>query len=541
MENLSVFFRNHIISGKTDHFDEYVTFKKFFLANSETKERGRHVITEKKLNVGDVLFIEKAFSFAPILLDESDTEIKLSKCFYCLSDALKVCIPCLSCTKVIYCNKKCRSESWKECHQWECLGMQTNFWQEIGVGFPAFRAFLKGLSSHFERLPSNYDFEMCPFGDETNNYRFFNALVTNFCHMENITKILIIATAIVCYLEKYTDFYVFNYSKLNYEKKEDLVIESGAHLCKHIAQFICNANVIHHLSSNFLNNPEMPFNVIPVACGIFPSISIMNHSCKPNISLYFEKDVAIVKAVETVEAGGEIFNCYGANYLFYNKLERQEKCEGVYHFTCDCIICSNPHLEIENYDTFSCKNCGGQLLKTSPDYNFKCVNCSQASKLVHVGEIEEKVSELYSKPNPSEKYLLACLKRLNDDLYPKHSCFVHIYAILTEYYTEKGDIKELFKYSKLLCDTEKSRLGDYNMQVGIKLKTLIKCIHSCLEKKEFGDIQQYRKEIEDLSQMVDDMKKILGLYFHLGNHHFEKIEFAVGALRFVLQISLKNQ
>lgn len=48
--------------------------------------KGRHVIANKDIKVGDILFKEKAFAFAPVFPEGQ--ELVASKCYYCLRDVL---------------------------------------------------------------------------------------------------------------------------------------------------------------------------------------------------------------------------------------------------------------------------------------------------------------------------------------------------------------------------------------------------------------------------------------------------------------------
>lgn len=60
-----------------------VTFL-FFFSYDET--RGRHVLAKKNIRKGEVLFVEKAFLFAPIFKDEK--EFHPFKCYNCLKDVI---------------------------------------------------------------------------------------------------------------------------------------------------------------------------------------------------------------------------------------------------------------------------------------------------------------------------------------------------------------------------------------------------------------------------------------------------------------------
>lgn len=66
----------------------------------------------------------------------------------------------------------------------------------------------------------------------------------------------------------------------------------------------------------------------------------------------YENDVAIVKALSAISKDSEIFNCYGIDYRFMKKLDRQQDLLSLYHFVCDCEICENPSLEIVRFSSY---------------------------------------------------------------------------------------------------------------------------------------------------------------------------------------------
>lgn len=71
------------------------------------------------------------------------------------------------------------------------------------------------------------------------------------------------------------------YAKKNVLELIDLV---GNLLVKHIAQIICNASIIEHWQTEQNNCSSIPLSA-QVACGMYPSVSMMNHSCKSNVSM----------------------------------------------------------------------------------------------------------------------------------------------------------------------------------------------------------------------------------------------------------------
>lgn len=50
---------------------------------------------------------------------------------------------------------------------------------------------------------------------------------------------------------------------------------------------------------------------VRLATGIFPVISLLNHSCNPNTSVSFISTVATIRASQRIRKGQEILHCYG--------------------------------------------------------------------------------------------------------------------------------------------------------------------------------------------------------------------------------------
>ena len=51
-----------------------------------------------------------------------------------------------------------------------------------------------------------------------------------------------------------------------------------------------------------------------IASAIYPSASMMNHSCDPTVINSFYNHRLIVRAIKPVNAGDEVFNCYGPHF-----------------------------------------------------------------------------------------------------------------------------------------------------------------------------------------------------------------------------------
>lgn len=96
---------------------------------------------------------------------------------------------------------------------------------------------------------------------------------------------------ITLYLKEKTDF--FSHLKDMHDTEivhnDDLVYKLGGLLLKHILQVIVNASTIESVHEEFYNKfnqaEQITDNGIYVhAVGMYPSVSMMNHSCNTNIA-----------------------------------------------------------------------------------------------------------------------------------------------------------------------------------------------------------------------------------------------------------------
>lgn len=92
----------------------------------------------------------------------------------------------------IYCDDKCRDCSWNEFHKWECVGMQTRLWYDIGIAFPAWRTVVKGIKSGFSESLDSRESDLDHYGDINDNYVYFNKLESNFSRLAIVQTLAIV-------------------------------------------------------------------------------------------------------------------------------------------------------------------------------------------------------------------------------------------------------------------------------------------------------------------------------------------------------------
>ena len=77
-----------------------------------------------------------------------------------------------------------------------------------------------------------------------------------------------------------------------------------------------------------------------IASGCFPFLSLLNHSCAPNvIRTNVQGKVAIV-VLRPLAAGDQLFDCYSANFNTHSRSDRQSKLYREFYFKCECEACT---------------------------------------------------------------------------------------------------------------------------------------------------------------------------------------------------------
>ena len=124
-------------------------------------------------------------------------------------------------------------------------------------------------------------------------------------------------------------------------------------LCWH--ESITYTSVLHHLAQTRTNiyaittldhtpfsstSPLSTSAQIRLALSLMPTASLMNHACQPNVSLQYEGRRLTVRAIETIQTGSEILNCYGPMQGHMIKDQRQHVLKEEYFFTCKCQPCT---------------------------------------------------------------------------------------------------------------------------------------------------------------------------------------------------------
>ncbi|XP_023723064.1 SET and MYND domain-containing protein 4 isoform X3 [Cryptotermes secundus] len=371
-----------------------------------SQEKGRHVVANRGVQMGDILFVERPYAFV-VLPDQYRAH-----CHNCCSLYMSA-VPCEECTLARYCSEACRQESWDQYHQWECHG-GLELLNSIGIAHLGFRVVLKAgplrkLQGIHTKLQESVSQSKDTYRDKQDNYRYVYQLMPHLEDMqhEDLFQYTMTACMLALYLTYCTHYFTEEANPLPpdelLQNRKSTVCFVGGLILRHIAQLVCNGHAITKLDKTFPENENrevLTEHQVRIATAIYPSASMMNHSCDPNIINSFYNQYLIVRACRDIPRGGEVFNCYGPHFRHMGTRERQEILRSQYFFSCTCKPCSLPGQQDfqERFSALLCSECSGPLLRTSESpHRMACGDCGHRQNISSLVEASFKARALFDE------------------------------------------------------------------------------------------------------------------------------------------------
>ncbi|XP_020257027.1 histone-lysine N-methyltransferase ASHR1 isoform X2 [Asparagus officinalis] len=222
----------------------------------------------------------------------------------------------------------------------------------------------------------------------------------------------------------------------------------------------------------------------PLGTGLYPVISIINHSCIPNCVLVFEGRLAIIRALEPIAKGKEILISYIETAA--TTKTRQNDLKKQYFFTCNCPRCTKSPCEELKEDAllegYRCKDskCGGFLLQDSVKKSFTCQYCGlfrdQKEIKIIAGEVErisEKASSILSCGNFIEaSTMYKTIEQLERELYnPESIRLLRTRDTLLKILMELKDWEGALTYCKLTIPIYQKVYREIHPMLGLQYYT----------------------------------------------------------------------
>jgi len=312
-------------------------------------DKGRYLVVEKAVPPGEVLLIEKPYS--SILLPEYYS----SHCQTCYQKVAAP-MPCWCCSKVRFCSDECRLDAWESFHKIECQQLDLICGANLGKNaLLAFRILTSSGKIYLEYVVNKVKEELekpenegggperVGFNEEgvydAADYRTIYTLVGNTKQrgVGDLFKRALMAAFMLKILEL-TPFFFNGGSDPRNVKLQDKVLVGGIMLT-HLQNLPCNAHEIAEI--------EVPSGSVKdsvqseIGAASYGTLSLINHSCDPNVVRHYTSSHAIVRTIRSLSAGDELLDNYGYHYAVMGREERARKLYNQYYFNCNCAACSN--------------------------------------------------------------------------------------------------------------------------------------------------------------------------------------------------------
>ncbi|KAK4873144.1 hypothetical protein RN001_015173 [Aquatica leii] len=405
-----------------------------------------YYVSCKKITEGQVLFVEKAYTFIPYTSKKVD--IKKDKCQYCLKSVING-VPCKTCVKYMFCSEACRNLAWTEFHQWECTATQADIFKgntEMGL---ALRIIFKTFHGGFPTITSRdgyYTIDKLPV-------MLHNKELLQL-HAEN-------ALLYVTYLKKKTNFFEYVKRCPNFCHKSDkeLAATIGGLIIRHTSQMQSKALYISDYCVFGLQEEKIGSAVCPTVVGL-------SHSCDPNTIYYFYDDTVIFRALTDIDVNTKLTYSHKdiTSYRFALADRKFMLWEGL-KLRCYCPPCLNPLLNLDKMDSFICITCGGPAHILDPsleDSQYKCLQCKNTFVMPfsikwQIGLVATYLINFsFNSGLAMQEMIVMMSKKI---LNPYHKIYEVLYPVMMWTYSFNDDTNKLFEIFKLWIDYTETRYG----------------------------------------------------------------------------------
>jgi hypothetical protein len=275
-----------------------------------TSQKGRHVITERDLKAGEIVFISEPYT------QVVHEDYKTSVCSYCFKYQDKYApytLHCEECSQVWYCSEACRSLHFKELHHYEC-----HFLKKLHTATAPSDNHLLSKLRHVINMLCKRKAEESKWTEDATardtalpTFADVQLLVS---HRQETLKIPGVSTVYAGLYERLKDIMGLHLD-LNLEECLDL-----------LSRMDCNQFGIWSHEDLLLG-----LTVHPHAC-------FFNHSCLPNCIRHSEGRKFLFTTLYPIPKGSELNISYISADLPTAK--RQQTLKGSYFFQCVCPRCN---------------------------------------------------------------------------------------------------------------------------------------------------------------------------------------------------------
>ncbi|XP_070496115.1 N-lysine methyltransferase SMYD2-like [Chironomus tepperi] len=275
-----------------------------------TEKYGRGIYATKDLKAGDVICLEQPFihCFTNSSVDSNLPDAYYAHCYYCFKTCMLNLIPCIRTNALMFCSPECREIIYSK-----CLNMETFMCDNVKI----LAFIMDGFNGKekFEDFSNNNDIKKL-------NKTIFDYDFSDAEDPENKEKL----TKSFLSLKSINEFKVRNFCL------------SQNHLSDHTRNHILGIRSINEQRTHFYNGDQ---TVINSGNSISTFVSLLNHSCIPNVHSFSVDNKVSVIVLKPVKAGEQLFRSYCTHiFHFFDQLELLIN----YKFKCDCKACTDKNV-----------------------------------------------------------------------------------------------------------------------------------------------------------------------------------------------------
>ena len=351
---------------------------------AENKEFGRYIHAERDIEAGSTVLVEMPYCSVTMPM------YFLTHCSHCQARADTTPYPCVGCADVIYCSQDCQQKSWQQYHQYECDYILKLRDVNVNMGHLAVRTalkagydLLKGISNGCMKITAKHPYE---------SQDYLNVFNLEGHESERSSKDLFWRAYACVILAHICDTVTWS------NGADDAKLVLATFSLHHMQLMPCNAHEI----SELVYDVKHPYKseTIEIGGGIYPTLSLFNHSCDPVVVRTFSRgNTCVMKALSPIGKDEQVYDNYGVLYAVHDQAERQRKVQGQYYFQCLCTPCTQmwpeyPKLSYDEEPMYKCVSC--QTFITSAD-EMLCDNCDASFDKVTVDNQLAKAKQTLDK------------------------------------------------------------------------------------------------------------------------------------------------
>ncbi|EFJ28787.1 hypothetical protein SELMODRAFT_231366 [Selaginella moellendorffii] len=318
-------------------------------------EKGRCLVADRDFYAGQTVLEQDPYV---AVLDGDSRGNRCDACFK-QSPALR---RCSACKFVFYCSPTCQRSQWK-IHQEECkVLVRLSTEQKRPTLLLMLRLLVKRELQATGVLPVT----------ALDNYEIVRALPTHFSETGDERLVM------------YAQMAVLIKTILNARYAEDV-----KEITKDICRISCNG---HTICDDELR---------PVGIGLFPVVSIINHSCSSNSLLLFDGKHAVVRALGTISRGCEVTVSYIE--LGASTNSRREALSDQYYFHCKCPRCTDDSeaglYKDDVLEAVACLDPACESFMRLSNGSWRCMSCGSSREPNEVNKLSTEAEGMIEKAN----------------------------------------------------------------------------------------------------------------------------------------------